>query len=85
MADKKKNKHSVVKRNEKYLIKTCFLFSNLILICSLSSFATDVVNIYYDKDETVQGDEEIQAFVKDVCSFGMQDFDKCGKYLLKTK
>ncbi|KAK7139910.1 hypothetical protein R3I94_012511 [Phoxinus phoxinus] len=41
------------------------------------SFVTDVVDIYYDKDETVQGDEEIQAFVKDVCSFGMQDFDKC--------
>lgn len=44
----------------------------------------DVVNIYYEKDETVQEDEEIQAFVKDVCSFGMQDFDQCGKYMLKT-
>lgn len=41
---------------------------------------TDVVDIYYDKDETVQEDEEVQAFVKDVCSFGMQDFDHCGKY-----
>lgn len=45
---------------------------------------TDVVDIYYDKDETVQEDTEIQAFVKDVCSFGMQDFDYCGKYTPKT-
>ncbi|CAL8298690.1 unnamed protein product [Merluccius merluccius] len=41
------------------------------------SFVSDVVNIYYASDEVVQGDEEIQAFVKDVCSFGMQDFDYC--------
>ncbi|XP_071382692.1 polyunsaturated fatty acid 5-lipoxygenase isoform X3 [Centroberyx affinis] len=41
------------------------------------SFASDVVRIYYSSDEMVQGDEEIQAFVKDVCSFGMQDFDHC--------
>ncbi|XP_059373883.1 polyunsaturated fatty acid 5-lipoxygenase-like [Carassius carassius] len=44
---------------------------------AVKSFVTDVVNIYYDKDETVQEDEEIQAFVKDVCSFGMQDCDYC--------
>lgn len=41
------------------------------------SFVSDVVGIYYTSDERVQGDEEIQAFVKDVCSFGMQDFDNC--------
>uniref|UniRef100_A0A3Q2Q7J6 Arachidonate 5-lipoxygenase n=1 Tax=Fundulus heteroclitus TaxID=8078 RepID=A0A3Q2Q7J6_FUNHE len=41
------------------------------------SFVSDVVGIYYTSDERVQGDEEIQAFVKDVCSFGMQDFDHC--------
>ncbi|MEQ2205868.1 Arachidonate 5-lipoxygenase [Xenoophorus captivus] len=41
------------------------------------SFVSDVVGIYYTSDERVQGDEEIQAFVKDVCSFGMQDFDQC--------
>uniref|UniRef100_I3KPU1 Arachidonate 5-lipoxygenase a n=1 Tax=Oreochromis niloticus TaxID=8128 RepID=I3KPU1_ORENI len=40
-------------------------------------FVSDVVNIYYTSDERVQGDEEIQAFVKDVCSFGMQDLDYC--------
>ncbi|CAJ1067409.1 polyunsaturated fatty acid 5-lipoxygenase-like [Xyrichtys novacula] len=41
------------------------------------SFVSDVVHIYYNSDETVQEDEEIQAFIKDVCSFGMQDFDHC--------
>nr|XP_040035094.1 polyunsaturated fatty acid 5-lipoxygenase isoform X1 [Gasterosteus aculeatus aculeatus] len=41
------------------------------------SFVSDVVHIYYTSDETLQEDEEIQAFVKDVCSFGMQDFDHC--------
>ncbi|XP_012693864.1 polyunsaturated fatty acid 5-lipoxygenase isoform X1 [Clupea harengus] len=43
----------------------------------VKSFAADVVAIYYDSDKTLQEDEEIQAFVKDVCSFGMQDFDQC--------
>ncbi|CAG6017152.1 polyunsaturated fatty acid 5-lipoxygenase [Menidia menidia] len=42
------------------------------------SFVSDVVFIYYTSDEKVQEDEEIQAFIKDVCSFGMQDFDHCG-------
>uniref|UniRef100_A0A9J7WVU0 Arachidonate 5-lipoxygenase a n=2 Tax=Cyprinus carpio TaxID=7962 RepID=A0A9J7WVU0_CYPCA len=40
---------------------------------AVTSFVTDVVDIYYDKDETVQEDTEIQAFVKDVCSFGIDD------------
>lgn len=39
---------------------------------------SDVINIYYADDEVVQEDEEIQGFVKDACSFGMQDFDQCG-------
>ncbi|XP_030627290.1 polyunsaturated fatty acid 5-lipoxygenase isoform X2 [Chanos chanos] len=53
---------------------------------AIKSFVTDVVNIYYHCDETVQEDEEIQAFVKDVCSFGMQDLDNCGfPKCLKTK
>lgn len=42
-----------------------------------TSFVSDVVHIYYKDDEAVRADEEIQAFVKDVCSFGMQDFDHC--------
>ncbi|CAB1343847.1 unnamed protein product [Coregonus sp. 'balchen'] len=44
------------------------------------SFVWDVVCIYYDSDATVQKDEEIQAFVKDVCSFGMQDLDCCAHH-----
>lgn len=46
---------------------------------ALGSFVEDVVNIYYDSDQMVQEDAEIQAFVKDVCSFGMQDLDYCGE------
>ncbi|KAA0717757.1 Arachidonate 5-lipoxygenase [Triplophysa tibetana] len=44
---------------------------------AVTNFVTDVVNIYYESNDTLQKDEEIQAFVKDVCSFGMQDFDFC--------
>uniref|UniRef100_A0A8C9TST2 Arachidonate 5-lipoxygenase b, tandem duplicate 3 n=1 Tax=Scleropages formosus TaxID=113540 RepID=A0A8C9TST2_SCLFO len=36
---------------------------------AVQSFVTDIVSIYYSSDETVQDDEEIQAFVKDLCSF----------------
>ncbi|XP_051964355.1 polyunsaturated fatty acid 5-lipoxygenase-like [Xyrauchen texanus] len=39
---------------------------------AVKSFVSDVVNIYYKCDETVQSDEEIQNFVKEVC-FGMDD------------
>lgn len=42
-----------------------------------------MVCIYYKDNGAVQEDEEIQAFVKDVCSFGMQDFDYCGESTLK--
>ncbi|KAJ8248593.1 hypothetical protein GJAV_G00243660 [Gymnothorax javanicus] len=45
---------------------------------AIGSFVEDIVNIYYESDEAVQEDEEVQAFVKDVCSFGMQDRDCCG-------
>uniref|UniRef100_A0A8D0DCK0 Arachidonate 5-lipoxygenase b, tandem duplicate 3 n=1 Tax=Sander lucioperca TaxID=283035 RepID=A0A8D0DCK0_SANLU len=48
------------------------------------SFVSDVVHIYYASDETVQEDEEIQAFIKDACSFGIcpvQNFPKS----LKTR
>ncbi|XP_041645719.1 polyunsaturated fatty acid 5-lipoxygenase-like isoform X2 [Cheilinus undulatus] len=42
---------------------------------AIKSFVSDVVNIYYKSDETVQEDEEIQAFVKDVRTSGMQNCD----------
>lgn len=49
---------------------------------AFDSFVEEVMHIYYDSDKTVLEDEEIQAFVKDVCSFGMQDFDSCGEKML---
>ncbi|CAJ1067411.1 polyunsaturated fatty acid 5-lipoxygenase-like [Xyrichtys novacula] len=45
---------------------------------AIKSYVSDVVHIYYNSDETVQEDEEIQAFVNDVRSSGMQDFEHCG-------
>lgn len=47
---------------------------------NLLSFVSDVVHIYYTDNEAVLRDVEIQAFVKDVCSFGMQDFAYCGGF-----
>ncbi|XP_029464989.1 arachidonate 5-lipoxygenase [Rhinatrema bivittatum] len=49
-------------------------------------FVTDVINIYYESDETVCEDTELQAFVKDVFVYGLRaskdtGFPKC----LKTK
>ncbi|XP_077585676.1 polyunsaturated fatty acid 5-lipoxygenase-like [Stigmatopora nigra] len=41
------------------------------------SFVADVVTFYYGSNEKVQRDEEIQAFVKDVRTSGMQDWDSC--------
>lgn len=55
-----------------------------LFLVALGSFVADVVHIFYDSDKMVQEDEEIQAFVKDVCSFGMQDFDYCGENKLFT-
>lgn len=39
-----------------------------------------MVNIYYDSDETVKNDVEIQEFVKDVSCFGMNDCDSHSEY-----
>ncbi|KAK7175681.1 hypothetical protein R3I93_000061 [Phoxinus phoxinus] len=41
---------------------------------AIHSFVSDVVEIYYESDETVKRDVEIQRFVKDV-SFGMNNSD----------
>uniref|UniRef100_A0A8C7R2I0 Arachidonate 5-lipoxygenase n=1 Tax=Oncorhynchus mykiss TaxID=8022 RepID=A0A8C7R2I0_ONCMY len=68
------DKVSVHNHNPKALAITL----TLNLIFRFPSFVWDVVCIYYDSDDTVQKDEEIQAFVKDVSSFGMQDLDCCG-------
>nr|XP_055054315.1 polyunsaturated fatty acid 5-lipoxygenase-like isoform X2 [Misgurnus anguillicaudatus] len=39
----------------------------------INCFVADVVEIYYDSNEKVQKDVEIQEFVKDVSLFGIQD------------
>lgn len=43
------------------------------------SFVSEVLHLYYKDDDAVVEDEEIQAFVKDVRNFGMQDFESCGE------
>uniref|UniRef100_A0A673J5E9 Arachidonate 5-lipoxygenase-like n=1 Tax=Sinocyclocheilus rhinocerous TaxID=307959 RepID=A0A673J5E9_9TELE len=43
---------------------------------AVKSFVSDVVRIYYGSDETVQKDEEIQAFAQDVCFSGMKNCPK---------
>lgn len=43
------------------------------------SFVSEVLRLYYKDDDAVEEDEEIQAFVKDVHNFGMQDFESCGE------
>lgn len=69
-------------------VERAFISSKIFPLCVTHvfffSFVSDVVHIYYINDEAVQGDEEIQAFVKDVCNFGMQDFDHCGGCTLKV-
>lgn len=50
--------------------------------CCVCSFATDVVNIYYDSDETVCEDLELQAFVKDVYVYGMRGNKASGETFL---
>uniref|UniRef100_A0A9J7ZDE3 Arachidonate 5-lipoxygenase n=1 Tax=Cyprinus carpio carpio TaxID=630221 RepID=A0A9J7ZDE3_CYPCA len=54
---------------------------------AVRSFVSDVVRIYYGSDESVQEDEEIQAFVQDVCSSGMKNCPQNGEFpdLLKTQ
>ncbi|XP_058629904.1 polyunsaturated fatty acid 5-lipoxygenase-like isoform X2 [Onychostoma macrolepis] len=43
---------------------------------AINCFVFAVVKIYYDSDEKVQQDEEIQGFVKDVACFGMNNSDR---------
>lgn len=43
------------------------------------SFVSDVVRLYYKDNDAVEEDNEIQAFVKDVHNFGMQDIESCGE------
>lgn len=77
---RERNSFKLEKLQHFFLLPLC-----VTIICLLPGrFVSDVVHIYYTSDEKVQGDEEIQAFVKDVCSFGMQDLDSCGETLFCT-
>ncbi|KAA0709032.1 Arachidonate 5-lipoxygenase [Triplophysa tibetana] len=42
---------------------------------AINGFVDQVIKIYYESDETVQKDVEIQEFVKDVSVYGMLDSD----------
>ncbi|KAK2892395.1 hypothetical protein Q8A67_012383 [Cirrhinus molitorella] len=48
---------------------------------TINCFVSAVVKIYYDSDEAVQQDVEIQGFVKDVACFGMKNSDNFPKSL----
>lgn len=57
-----------------------FLFCFLFFICSsVCSFAEDVIQIYYESDEVVCEDVELQAFVKDIYMYGMRGVKASGK------
>uniref|UniRef100_A0A3Q4B7E6 Uncharacterized protein n=1 Tax=Mola mola TaxID=94237 RepID=A0A3Q4B7E6_MOLML len=74
--------HGMDKQEE---LPTYFYRDDGYKVWEATKFVSDVVCIYYKDDDTVQQDEEIQAFVKDVCSFGMQDFDYCFPKSLTTR
>lgn len=40
------------------------------------------MDIYYESDQTVCEDSELQAFVKDVFIFGLRDNEACGNIIL---
>ncbi|XP_056329996.1 polyunsaturated fatty acid 5-lipoxygenase-like [Danio aesculapii] len=58
--------------NEKDLPNYYYRDDGMMVWEAVKSFVSDVVKIYYSSDVAVQKDEEIQAFVQDVCSSGMK-------------
>ncbi|KAK7169697.1 hypothetical protein R3I94_000057 [Phoxinus phoxinus] len=60
---------------EYVLSKYYYRDDGMMIWYTINSFVSAVVKIYYESDETVQSDGEIQDFVKDV-SFGMNNSDK---------
>lgn len=55
-------------------------FSFVLFICSgVRSFVEDVIHIYYESDEVVCEDVELQAFVKDIYVYGMRGVKSSGK------
>lgn len=59
-------------------ISFCFfvLSFSFVPVCS---FAEDVIQIYYESDEVVCEDVELQAFVKDIYMYGMRGMKSSGK------
>ena len=54
-------------------------FHFVLFICScVCSFAEDVIHIYYESDEMVCEDVELQAFVKDIYVYGMRGVKASG-------
>ncbi|XP_066456712.1 polyunsaturated fatty acid 5-lipoxygenase [Eleutherodactylus coqui] len=53
---------------------------------AILTFVGDVMDIYYESDETICQDSELQAFVKDVFVFGLRDNEASGfPKTIKTK
>ncbi|KAM9326246.1 polyunsaturated fatty acid 5-lipoxygenase [Gastrophryne carolinensis] len=53
---------------------------------AISNFVKDVIDVYYASDDTVCGDSELQAFVKDVYVYGLRDNAASGfPKIIKTK
>lgn len=67
-------------RSEEHLLEwqTCILLS-FCLFVPVCSFAEDVIHIYYESDEVVCEDVELQAFVKDIYVYGMRGVKASGK------
>lgn len=55
------------------------LFILFCLSVPVCSFAEDVIHIYYESDEVVCEDVELQAFVKDIYVYGMRGVKASGK------
>lgn len=53
----------------------CFVLFICYCVCS---FAEDVIQIYYESDEVVCEDVELQAFVKDIYVYGMRGVKASG-------
>lgn len=57
-------------------LENLHMFTTPLVFCS---FATDIVDIYYNSDEVVCEDIELQAFVKDIYIYGMRGIKASGE------
>uniref|UniRef100_A0A8C9EIB8 Arachidonate 5-lipoxygenase n=1 Tax=Pavo cristatus TaxID=9049 RepID=A0A8C9EIB8_PAVCR len=62
------------------------LFCVFFIYSAVRSFAEDVIQIYYESDEVVCEDVELQAFVKDIYMYGMRGVKASGfPKVIKTR